>query len=547
MKKQITLIAFMMAAIVGRSQDFSAVCSTGQTLYYTITSSTAPYTVTVDAPENGYGSDMSGTLSIPATVSYQGIDYTVTAIGYGAFYRCRDISEVIFPNTITTIRDQAFFQCSNITSIVLPNSLDSILNHAFSKCSSLTSLSLPNSIRYLGGSAFSQCTNIQGNLIIPNSVTYLGESAFYHCDSITGLTLSSALTVIEDHVFTDCGALTGTVTIPEGVISIGVEAFYGCNSITRVLLPESLTEIRTGAFDGCSHMTGTLSIPNAVTFIDEMAFNGCRRLTGIRLGNSLTRIGYATFCGCRSIVRLDIPSNVTTIERFAFAECEHLTWITFPRAITSLGDAVFTQCYELRGITCYATTPPELGNLVFDQVNNNLQVLVPCGCIEAYRAHSDWSLFSNFGEVFGASLVVESINESQGTVSISEYPTCENHFATFHATAKSGYHFVRWSDNVTDAERTVEVTEDVVYTAYFERNSNPHAIDPIEEISPATVTTGHESIIVSNAEWQQVNIYDLTGRTLFSQKVDNITYHVPHTGIYLVRIGNRKIFKLMVL
>jgi hypothetical protein len=149
--------------------------------------------------------------------------------------------------------------------------------------------------------------------------------------------------------------------------------------------------------------------------------------------------------------------------------------------------------------------------------------------------------------VFGASLVVESINESQGTVSISEYPTCENHFATFRATAKNGYHFVRWSDNVTDAERTVEVTEDIIYTAYFERNSNPHAIDPIEETSPATVTTGHESIIVSNAEWQQVNIYDLTGRTLFSQKVDNATYHVPHTGIYLVRIGNRRTFKLMVL
>ena len=547
MKKQITLIAFMMAAIVGRSQDFSAVCSTGQTLYYTITSSTAPYTVKVDAPEHGYGTDMAGTLIIPANVSYQGIDYTVTAIDRGTFYYCTYLTNVTLPNTITSIGEFSFYECSNITTIILSNSLDSILSHAFEDCGSLTSLNLPNTIKYLGASAFSQCSNIQGNLIIPNSVTYLGESAFYHCDSITGLTLSNALTVIEDHTFTDCGALTGTVTIPEGVISIGVEAFYGCNSITRVLLPESLIEIRTGAFDGCSHMTGTLSIPNAVTFIDEMAFNGCRRLTGIRLGNSLTRIGYATFCGCRSIVRLDIPSNVTTIERFAFAECEHLTWITFPRALTSLGDAVFTQCYELRGITCYATTPPELGNLVFDQVNNNLQVLVPCGCIEAYRAHSDWSLFSNFGEVFGASLVVESINESQGTVSISEYPTCENHFATFHATAKSGYHFVRWSDDVTEANRTVEVTEDVVYTAYFERNSNPHGIEPTEEPASTSVSSGHESITVSNADKQQICIYDLMGRTLYSQKADNVTFHVPHTGIYIVRIGNCKTYKLMVL
>ena len=41
MKRKITIIAFMVAALVGWSQDFSAVCSTGQTLYYTVTSSTA--------------------------------------------------------------------------------------------------------------------------------------------------------------------------------------------------------------------------------------------------------------------------------------------------------------------------------------------------------------------------------------------------------------------------------------------------------------------------------------------------------------------------
>ena len=45
MKKQIILFAFLAAALAGQSQDFSAVCSTGQTLYYTITSDTVPYTV----------------------------------------------------------------------------------------------------------------------------------------------------------------------------------------------------------------------------------------------------------------------------------------------------------------------------------------------------------------------------------------------------------------------------------------------------------------------------------------------------------------------
>lgn len=39
--------------------------------------------------------------------------------------------------------------------------------------------------------------------------------------------------------------------------------------------------------------------------------------------------------------------------------------------------------------------------------------------------------------------------------------------ATLKATANSGYKFVKWSDNVTTATRTVTVTSDVTYTAVF--------------------------------------------------------------------------------
>ena len=546
MKKKLFLMAFLAAALTGWSQDFSAVCSTGQTLHYTITSSTAPYTVTVDMPDEGYGSGMTGVLNIPATVNHDGTAYTVTAIGIGAFYNCTGLTEVVVPNTVHIVGENAFYRCLGLTAAHLPNSIDTIMRHAFSRCSSLATITMPNAIRHIGESAFNQCTSLQGELNIPNTVTYLGESAFSKCSSITRLTLSNALTVLEDHVFNECSNIEGTVTIPEGITSIGVEAFYGCSKITRVLLPESLTHIHTGAFDGCSDMTGTLTIPNAVTDIDEMAFNECRHLTGIRLSSQLTTIGYAAFCGCRSVVRLDIPANVTSIDRYAFAECERLTWITFPRALQSLGDAVFTQCYRLQGITSYATTPPSLGRYVFDQVDTSLQILVPCDCIEAYQAHNVWGAFHNYGEVFGASLVVESINENMGTVTISQYPTCYDHTASFSATAKRGYHFVRWSDGNTDDIRSVDVNEDVIYTAYFEPNNNPIAIGETE-ISQPTAFSQRGSIIVNNANWETVHIYDLAGHLLFNQKADRLTFRVPHTGIYIVRIGNSSTFKVMVL
>ena len=43
---------------------------------------------------------------------------------------------------------------------------------------------------------------------------------------------------------------------------------------------------------------------------------------------------------------------------------------------------------------------------------------------------------------------------------------------TLTATPATGYKFVKWSDGVTTASRTVTVTGDATYTAYFESNSN---------------------------------------------------------------------------
>lgn len=45
-----------------------------------------------------------------------------------------------------------------------------------------------------------------------------------------------------------------------------------------------------------------------------------------------------------------------------------------------------------------------------------------------------------------------------------------NASATLKATANSGYHFVKWSDNNTSATRTVTVTKDATYTATFEQD-----------------------------------------------------------------------------
>ena len=71
----ILALAFLLTNNINAS-DFSAVCESGQTLYYNITSNTEPYTVEV-VPENEslppYTTYPTGDIEIPETVEYNSI------------------------------------------------------------------------------------------------------------------------------------------------------------------------------------------------------------------------------------------------------------------------------------------------------------------------------------------------------------------------------------------------------------------------------------------------------------------------------------------
>ena len=82
---------------------------------------------------NGRGS-YSGSVDIPPSVTYDGVDYDVAIIGQNAFYDCSGLTSVTIPNSVTSIEYDAFGGCSGLTSVTIPNSVTSIGNDAFSGC-----------------------------------------------------------------------------------------------------------------------------------------------------------------------------------------------------------------------------------------------------------------------------------------------------------------------------------------------------------------------------------------------------------------------------
>ena len=163
----IVMIAAMLAGQAWAKDydfDFSAVCGTGQTLYYRITSNTEPYTVTVTYPNKGETDCYTGferpqgDLTIPLEVENDGVKYSVISISDYAFYDCYRLTSVTIPNSVTRIGEWAFTNCSGLTTIAIPNSVTRIGDLAFGGCSGLLSVTIPKTVEKIGNLAFVGCT-----------------------------------------------------------------------------------------------------------------------------------------------------------------------------------------------------------------------------------------------------------------------------------------------------------------------------------------------------------------------------------------------------
>ena len=98
-----------MSCIGARAYDFVV-----HGIPYNITSSSVPYTVAVTykgTSYSQYSGEYSGAVTIPESVTYNGVTYSVTTIDNSAFRDCSRLTSVTIPNSVTTIGREAFSGC----------------------------------------------------------------------------------------------------------------------------------------------------------------------------------------------------------------------------------------------------------------------------------------------------------------------------------------------------------------------------------------------------------------------------------------------------
>ena len=218
-----------------------------------------------------------GTVTIPATVTHSGTEYTVTSIGAEAFKLCTDLTAVSIPDTVTSIGVGAFILCA-LESISIPDSVVSVGNGAFGSCNFLTSVTIGNAVTAIGRNTFMECRNLS-SVTIGNAVTSIGVSAFYGCYKLTAISIPDAVESIGMSAFAFCTVLN-SVTIGTGVTSIGESAFAFCTELNSITIGTGVTSIGESAFVFCTELN-SVTIGAAVTSIGDHSFQDCSSLTEV--------------------------------------------------------------------------------------------------------------------------------------------------------------------------------------------------------------------------------------------------------------------------
>lgn len=402
------------------------------------------------------------TVTIPSSVSYNKVSYSVTGIDDWIFGdNCYQLESVSLPNSLIRIGEYAFSGCRSLTNVDIPNSVTEIGQYAFGEVPNVTysgsasgapwgahclngyvegrlvykdksktdllicsyaetgDVVIPEGVVSIADEAFYSCRIAR--VTIPSSVTSIGESAFSNCRDMTRLTINNSAASIGDRAFLWCTKLTDA-TLGDHITSIGEGAFSECYLLSGIVIPNSVTTIGKWAFWMCYAMT-SVTLSNAVTRIEERTFAQCSKLESMVIPYGVTYIGEYAFTECENLTNIEISGSVTTIDESAFHNCPALTEVVLPNSVTSIGLSAFEDCTALKNISLgsnltyigegaflycpnvtriinQVVTPQKITYFTFAHVNKSTCVLyVPEESLDLYKAADVWKDFLHIEKI----------------------------------------------------------------------------------------------------------------------------------------------------
>ena len=354
---------------------------------------------------------------------------SVHTIGASAFTLCTSLKSITIQ--AASVGQCAFGGCSNLKDVVLGEKVQELDFSIFQNCRMLSSLEVSPSNPY-----FSSCngalhnksqttlifclSTVEGDYKVLDSVTTLGKGAFMDCDKLNSISLGDAVSSIEDNVFYGCTALSSIEVASSNANYCSIDGvLYSKNLETVVCCPPSkpvnnifwdkVTNIASGAF-AYSREIKNISFPTNITSIGNLSFAYCPNLTTVVMSDELTSIGGSAFKGCPALRDVTLPGNLSELPAYCFSGCSALRSISLPNSIEIIRSAAFRDCLVLERVNCFAEVPPTVYDSPFA---STVLLMVPYGCVDAYRSVYLWSEIENILEMEQGADVSQILNDER--------------------------------------------------------------------------------------------------------------------------------------
>lgn len=293
---------------------------------------------------------------------------------------------------------------------------------------------------------YAQCT---GDIVIPESITVEGVDytvtaiagdAFYYKD-ITSVVVPASVTSVGNFAFSECSALAYVQFLGTTPPTLGEWVFW--NTSTSIYVPDGCTDAYETA-EGWSGITvkegEPVSISNKYEDENYITFT-------LNFDNNTASLTDGIYAGYYTDGDYTIPSKITVdgvdyavtgIGTYAFSKNTYITTITIPAGIERIGYGAFSYCTALTSVTCLTATPLAIGADAFgssyDSTSetwasfvSNVDLYVPEGSVDAYRAADVWKEFKSIS-AYGSSSITGITADTAATV---DYYTIDGiHVAT---------------------------------------------------------------------------------------------------------------------
>lgn len=122
-------------------------------------------------------------VTIPASVTWQGVSYIVSGINEKAFKNNTKLTTVKVGKNVTYIGKRAFQGMTSLKSVTIGSGVTKIKKFAFAGCKALRKVTIPAKVTFIAEKAFQNCKKLQAVIINSKKINTINSNAFRYVKS----------------------------------------------------------------------------------------------------------------------------------------------------------------------------------------------------------------------------------------------------------------------------------------------------------------------------------------------------------------------------